>query len=67
MGKGMVRKIRFAPGKENSKILMLFNEEVQVYDRVTVSIYSFLLMIFTCFTCSMCLAVHSSVSKIRRM
>lgn len=37
MSKGMVRKIRFAPGKDNSKILM-FNEEVQVYDRLTVCV-----------------------------
>ena len=33
----MVRKIRFAPGKDNNKILILFNEELQVWDRNTVS------------------------------
>lgn len=33
MNKGMVRKIRFAPGKDNPKLVILFNEEVQVWDK----------------------------------
>jgi len=35
--KGMVRKIRFAPGKENHRVLILLNEEVQIWDKTTVS------------------------------
>ena len=33
VSKGMVRKIRMAPGKENTKILILFNEELQIWDK----------------------------------
>lgn len=37
ISKGMVRKIRMAPGKENTKILILFNEELQIWDKNAVS------------------------------
>ncbi|XP_067952067.1 WD repeat-containing protein 11-like [Watersipora subatra] len=40
LSKGMVRKMRFAPGKENNMILILFNEELQIWDKNTYAVIS---------------------------